>query len=53
LRGGTTATSTESSGTGRQTTLLREEARQILREAVGAGEGHVERLRWFELPQGR
>jgi len=34
-------THTESSGTGRQTTSLRQEARQIVAEAVGAGDDHV------------
>jgi selenocysteine lyase/cysteine desulfurase len=34
-------THTESSGTGRQTTLLREEARAIIREAVGADHQHA------------
>ena len=34
-------THTESSGTGRQTTRLREEARQLIREAVGGGDEHV------------
>ena len=34
-------THTESSGTGRQTTRLREEARQIIREAVGGDDQHV------------
>jgi selenocysteine lyase/cysteine desulfurase len=34
-------THTESSGTGRQTTILREEARGIIAEAVGAGEEHA------------
>ncbi len=34
-------THTESSGTGRQTTHLREEARNIIRQAVGANEEHA------------
>lgn len=34
-------THTESSGTGRQTSLFREEARSIIREAVGAGDEHA------------
>ena len=34
-------THTESSGTGLQTTRFREEARAIIREAVGAGEEHA------------
>jgi selenocysteine lyase/cysteine desulfurase len=34
-------THTESSGTGLQTTRFREEARSIIRDAVGAGEGHA------------
>jgi selenocysteine lyase/cysteine desulfurase len=34
-------THTESSGTGRQTTRLREEARELIREAVGGGDDHV------------
>jgi selenocysteine lyase/cysteine desulfurase len=34
-------THTESSGTGRQTTHLREEARQVIRDAVGAGDGYA------------
>jgi len=34
-------THTESSGTGLQTTRFREEAREIIREAVGAGEEHA------------
>src|SRR3981081_3643838 len=33
-------THTESSGTGLQTTRFREEARQIIREALGANEEH-------------
>ena len=41
-------THTESSGTGLQTTRFREEAREIIRAAVGANEtprGHLHRLR--------
>ncbi|HUZ89981.1 MAG TPA: aminotransferase class V-fold PLP-dependent enzyme [Candidatus Acidoferrales bacterium] len=34
-------THTESSGTGRQTTRFREEAREIIRAALGAGEEHA------------
>src|SRR5687767_8834094 len=34
-------THTESSGTGLQTTRLREEARAIIRDAVGGGDDHV------------